>query len=181
MTTSVQPLTGTFAVDPIHSLFQFSVRHMGVSTFSASFDDVTGRLVADEHGVRLDGTVRVESLSIKMPDFRAHVLDGPDFFDARNHPEMSLRSTNVRLGEDGTVQLDGELTIKGITKPITATGTYQPPVTDLTGGERASLELSATVDRRDWGFSFQAQLPNGGDALGTKVTLTAHVELVREA
>jgi polyisoprenoid-binding protein YceI len=181
MTTTIQPITGTFAVDPIHSLFQFSVRHMGVSTFSASFDDVNGRLTADEQGVRLEGAVRVASLSIKLPDFRGHVVDGPDFFDATKYPEMSLRSTNLELLEDGTVQLEAELTIKGITKPITATGTYQPVVQDLAGVERTAMELEATVDRRDWGFSFQAQLPKGGDALGNKVRITARVELVREA
>jgi polyisoprenoid-binding protein YceI len=154
---------------------------MGVSTFSASFDDVTGRLIADERGVRLEGMVRVESLSIKLPDFRAHVVEGPDFFDAKNHPEMSLRSANVELREDGTVRLEGELTIKGITKPITATGSYQPVVEDLAGRERTALELEARVDRRDWGFWFQAQLPKGGEALGNEVKLTARVELVKEA
>jgi polyisoprenoid-binding protein YceI len=125
--------------------------------------------------------VRVASLSIKLPDFRRHVVDGPDFFDATKYPEMSLRSTNLELREDGTVQLEAELTIKGITKPIAATGNYHPVVQDLAGVERTAMELEATVDRRDWGLSFQAQLPKGGDALGNTVRLTARVELVREA
>lgn len=181
MTVSTQPLAGTFVVDPIHSLFQFSVKHMGVSLFSAAFDDFDGRVIGDDQGIRLEGTVRVESLGIKNPDFRGHVLGGADFFDSTNHPELSFRSTDVVLNEDGTARVDGELTIKGITKPFTATGTYQPVTEDLAGKRRLGVELEATVDRRDWDFSFQAQLPKGGDALGNEVKLTVRAELVEEA
>lgn len=181
MTTTTQPLTGTFVADPIHSTLQFALRHMGVSTFRASFDDIDARVVADDRGVRLDGAVRAESISIRQPpEFRQHVLYGADFFDAHDHPEISFRSADVRLGDDGTVSGTGELTIKGITRPITASGTYQPPVEDPFGSERAALEISATVDRRQWAMDWQAPLPKGGDALGHDVELTAHIELVRE-
>lgn len=181
MTVSTQPLVGTFVADPIHSLFQFSVKHMGVSMFSASFEDFDVRVIGDDQGVRLEGTVQVESVTIKNPDFRAHVVGGADFFDASNHPQLSFRSTDVVLHADGTARVDGELTIKGVTKPFTATGTYQPVVEDLGGNERTGVEFEATVDRRDWGFSFQAQLPKGGDALGNDVKLTVRAELVKEA
>ena len=181
MTVSTQPLVGTFVADPIHSTFQFTVRHMGVGKFSASFDDFDATVVADEQGVRLEGSVRVESVSIKQPDFRAHVVSGADFFDASNYPELSFRSTKVVLNDDGTAQVDGELTLKGITKPFTATGTYQPVTEDPYGGLRTGVDFVATVDRRDWGLSWQAPLPKGGDAVGWEVTLTAHVELVKQA
>lgn len=181
MTTSTQPLVGTFVADPIHSLFQFSVKHMGVSMFNASFDDIDARVDADEQGVRLQGAVRVESLSIKNPDFRGHVLGGADFFDSSNYPELTFRSTDVVLREDGSARVDGELTIKGITKPFTATGTYQPVVEDLGGNLRTGVELEAIVDRRDWDFTFEAKLPKGGDALANEVKLTVRAELVKEA
>lgn len=182
MTTSTQPLTGTFVADPIHSSLQFALRHMGVSMFRAGFDDLDAHVVADQQGLRLEGAVRAESISIKQPpEFREHVLYGRDFFDAHNHPEITFRSADVRLGDDGTVSGTGELTIKGITGPITASGTYQAPIEDPYGSERAALEITATVDRREWSMDWQAPLPKGGDALGYDVQLTAHIELVREA
>ncbi|HEX4246484.1 MAG TPA: YceI family protein, partial [Pseudonocardia sp.] len=123
MTASTEALVGTFVADPIHSKFQFTVRHMGVGRFSASFDDFNATVVADDQGVRVEGSVKVDSISIKQPDFRAHVVQGGDFFDGSNYPELSFRSTKVVLNDDGTAQVDGELTIKGITKPFTAAGT----------------------------------------------------------
>jgi len=181
MTLSTQALVGTFAADPIHSSFQFTVRHMGVGRFSASFDDFSATVVADEQGVSVEGSVRVESVSIKQPDFRAHVVQGADFFDGSNYPELSFRSTKVALNDDGTAEVDGELTIKGVTKPFSATGTHQPVTEDAFGGLRAGVDFEAVVDRRDWNFGWQAPLPKGGDAVGWQVTLTAHVELVKQA
>jgi polyisoprenoid-binding protein YceI len=182
MSIATQPFTGTFTVDPVHSTFAFTVTHMRVSTFRASFDDVTAQVVADEHGIRLEGSVRVDSVSIRTPaEFRQHVVYGSDFFDADNHPQITFRSTDVRLDEDGTAVVTAELTIKGMTKPVTLTGTYQPPTADPFGGTRAGIDLSATVDRRDWDLSWQAPLPGGGIALGTDVKLSAQIELVKQA
>lgn len=180
--STTQPLAGTFVADPIHSTLQFAIKHMGVSTFRASFDDLDARVVADEDHVHLEGAVRAESISIRQPpEFRDHVVYGNDFFDAHNHPEITFRSADVRLDGDGTVSGGGELVIKGIARPITARGTYQAPVEDPFGSERAALEISATVDRREWAMDWQAPLPKGGDALGYDVELTAHIELVRDA
>ena len=181
MSVTARPFTGTFVADPTHSSFRFSVTHMKVATFSATFDDVDLRVVADDRGLRLEGAVQVESVSIKSPpEFREHVVYGPDFFDARNHPRITFRSDDVSLGDDGTITVHGELTIKGITKPFTVTGTYRPPVEDPWGAIRAGAELTATIDRRDWGLDYQAPLPGGGDALGHAVLVSAQVELVKE-
>ncbi len=182
MSVSTQPFTGTFVADPAHSSFGFSVKHMQVVSFSAQFDDVDARFVADERGIRLEGAVRVESVSIKNPpEFREHVVYGGDFFDAGKHPEITFRSSRVELGEDGSVHVEGELTIKGITKPVTATGTYQPPVEDPFGSVRTALELAATVDRRDWNMDWQMPLPGGGNVLGYDVRLSAHIEFIKES
>lgn len=154
---------------------------MQVGTYRATFDDVAASVVADEIGVRLEGRVAVASISIRNPpEFREHVLNGADFFDGANHPEVAFRSDDVVLADDGTFSGRGELTIKGVTKPIVATGTYQPLVEDPFGSQRTAIELSATVDRREWGMDWQATLPDGGDALGWDVTLSAHIELVRQ-
>ncbi len=182
MAVATQPFTGTFVADPAHSSFQFAITHMSVTTFRANFDDVDARVVVDEQGTRLSGAARADSVSIKAPaEFREHVVYSAEFFDARNHPEIRFGSQDVRFGDDGTVTLDGELTIKGITKPFSASGRWQPPVEDPYGSTRAAVELEATVDRRDWDMTWQAPLPKGGDVLGYDVRLSAHVELVKEA
>jgi len=181
MTTNTLPFTGTFVADPVHSTFQFAIRHMGVSVYKATFDDVDVRIVANEDGAKLEGSVRAESISIKdPPEFREHVVFGADFLDAHNHPEITFRSVDVQFGDDGTVTGSGELTVKGITKPVTAAGTYQAPVEDPYGNLRAALELDTTVDRREWGMDWQAPLPKGGDVLAYDVQLTIQVELIQQ-
>ena len=180
MSVVTEPLAGTFVADPAHSSFRFTIKHMAVNTFTASFDDVAATLVADAEGVRLQGSARAESISIKAPkEFREHVVYGADFLDAGQHPEITLGSDEIRLAEDGTVTATGWLTIKGITRPIVATGTYQAPVEDPYGSMRTALEVHATVDRRDWDMGWQAPLPRGGDVLGYEVELVANVELIQ--
>jgi len=84
------------------------------------------------------------------------------------------------LADDGTFTAQGELTIRGITKAVAASGTHQPLVEDPFGSRRTAIGLHATLDRRDWGMDWQMPLPNGGDALGYEVTLDVHVELVEQ-
>lgn len=182
MPTATSIAGGTYTADPIHSSFQAGARHMGVGSFRTSFDDVAARLTSDDDGVRLEGRAKVESISIRNPpEFREHVVNGADFFDAKNHPEIVFTSSNMDLRADGSVELDGELVIKGIAKPLSATGTWREPVEDPYGSLRTALDLRAVVDRRDWDISWQAPLPKGGDALGWDVTLDVHLELVKDA
>jgi polyisoprenoid-binding protein YceI len=181
MPTATRIADGTYTADTAHSSFQAGVRHMGVGSFRTSFSDLDARLVADDAGTRLEGRVRVESIAIQNPpEFRAHVL-AEDFFDAAGHPEVTFSSSRLELRDDGSAELEGELVIKGIAKPLTATGTWQEPQEDLGGGLRAALDLRAVVDRRDWDMSWQAALPKGGDALGWDVTLEVHLELAKDA
>jgi polyisoprenoid-binding protein YceI len=179
--TAVHLFTGSFTADPDHSSFQAQLRHMGVGSFRTGFDDVEARLETGDEP-RLTGRARVDSIAITRPqEFRAHVVEGEDFFDAGNHPEITFESRRLGFSDDGTVALDGVLTMRGIARPITATGTYVGPVEDIYGGRRAALDLEAEIDRRDWGMTFQAQLPRGGDVLSWNVQLSVHLELVADA
>lgn len=181
MAVTTDPLTGVFDADRTHSSFQFAVRHMTVSTFRGSFGDVDARLIADASGLRLEGRARVESISIaEPPAFREHVVRGTDFFDADNHPEILFRSERVELAENGTATVEGELTIKGLSRPLTATGTYQRPVEDPFGSLRAGLELRTVLNRRHWGLSWQQPLPDGTEVVGWDVELTVQLELVKQ-
>ncbi|MEN0014607.1 MAG: YceI family protein [Solirubrobacteraceae bacterium] len=182
-TTSTPTTTRRFAGDPVHSTFGFAVRHMGVSFYRGSFDDVTAALTIDPDGTAtLTGVAEVESISITSPaDLRAHVL-GDDFFAADQHPSLSFRATAITLPVGGgEVRIPGVLTLRGIERDVVATGTWNGPVDDPFGGVRAALELTTTVDRRDFGMSWNVALPKGGDALGTDVRIDVHLELVEEA
>jgi polyisoprenoid-binding protein YceI len=180
-TTAVQPFTESFTADPDHSSVQAQLRHMGVGSFRTGFDELEARLETGSAGPRLSGRVRVESIGIRRPAaFRAHIVEGEDFFDARNHPEITFESRRLQFSEDGAVALDGLLTMRGVERPITATGTYLGPVEDIYGGRRAALDLRTEIDRRDWGMTFQAELPRGGDVLSWTIELSAHLELVAD-
>ena len=177
MSTATTPLSGTYVADPVHSSFGFAVRYQGVSLFRGTLSDVTAQLSAG----RLDGTAKVESISIRTPDqFRAHVLSA-EFFDAENHPEVRFVSSDLELGEDGTAKVAGELTIKGITRPVEATGTWTAPAPDAFGSTRGHLQLEAVVDRTEFDMNWNAPLPSGGKALANEVTLTVDVSLTEQA
>ena len=181
MSTAILPFSGTYDIDRTHSSVHFAVRHI-VSTFRASFDDVEGRLVADDAGATLEAGTRVESLSIvDPPEFREHVVRGDDFFHSDAHPELRFHSTDVELRDDGSAIVKGELTIRGITRPVIAEGSYRPPTVDPFGTVRVALALHTIVDRRDWELSWQLPLPDGGDAVGWDVELTAELEFVEVA
>jgi len=178
MTTATQTLLdGTYTADPVHSSFGFAVRYQGVSLFRGTLSDVTATLGDG----KLDGSAKVESISIRTPEqFRAHVL-AADFFDAENHPEVSYTSSDVQLGEDGTATVAGELTIKGITRPVQATGTWIAPTPDAFGSTRGHLQLEAVVDRTEFDMNWNAPLPSGGKALANEVTLTVDLSLIEQA
>ncbi len=109
----------------------------------------------------------------------AHLLS-PDFFDAERHPELSFESEVVGRNGD-SLQIEGELTIKGITKPIELEGTVAAPVVDPYGRERVAVELETTIDRTDFGIDWNVPLPSGEPALSNDVHLVAQLFLVKEA
>ena len=174
--TTATTLPGTYVADPVHSSFGFAVRYQGVSIFRGTLSEVEAKL-ADG---RLEGVAKVESISIRTPEqFRAHVLSA-EFFDAANHPTVDFRSDEVELGEDGVAKVEGELTIKGITRPVTATGTWIAPEGDAFGNTRGHLNLEAVVDRTEFDMNWNAPLPSGGKALANEVTLTVELSLVEQ-
>jgi polyisoprenoid-binding protein YceI len=176
-TTAPAPLTGRYGADPVHSSFGFSVRYQGVSLFRGTLDDVEATL-ADG---RLAGNAKVESISIRTPEqFRTHVL-GAEFFDAETHPEVTFTSSDLDLRDDGTASVAGELTIKGITRPVQATGAWTAPAADAFGNTRGHLQLEAQIDRTEWDMNWNMALPTGGDVLANDVTLTVDVSLVEQS
>ena len=182
MASAVQLFTGAYSADPAHSSFQVSLRHMGVGSFRTGFDDVEARLDSTADGYRLVGRARADSIGITAPpEFRAHVVESGEFLDAGNHPYLFVESAKLQLHDDGSVELEGTLTIKGLERPLRATGTYRPPIEDIYGNQRAAIDLVSRIDRRDWEMNYQGRLPNGDDVLSWDVDISVHLELVADA
>jgi len=163
--------TGTWTVDPVHSTVEFGVKHNVIATFRGTFDEVEGTL--DGRGIH--GTARVESIRIDEPNLKGHLLS-PDFFDAERFPGLAFSSDAIRT-EGGRVEVNGHLTIKGVTKPVVLTGELTGPVEDGYGGERLGLELETTVDRTEFGLTWNAPLPGGDFMLGNDVQIRGEFEL----
>jgi polyisoprenoid-binding protein YceI len=174
-TTATTVPTETYALDTVHSTIGFAVKYNGIAAFRSSFSTYEASL---ENGV-LTGSADVASIEIDEPNFKAHLLSG-EFFDAENTPKVTFKSTDIKVGEDGTAEVAGELTIRGTTKPVVAKGQFNAGQ-DAFGNDRASFELSTTVDRREFGLNWQNALPNGNDALAWDVTLTVDLQFVKAA
>jgi polyisoprenoid-binding protein YceI len=180
-TTTTQPVTGNWTIDKVHSHVGFSVKHMVVATFRGSFDSYDASLVAGEDGRPvLRGSVKTDSLVVKDENLAAH-LKSPDFFDTATYPEIAFVSNEFEIKDDGSVEVEGDLTIKGNTHRVTARGSYSGPHTDIAGNDKIGVELEAVIDRREYGLEWNAPLPKGGFALDNDVKLEVSLELVREA
>ena len=172
------PAGTTWSADPVHSTAGFSVRHMVISTFRGRFEDFSAELVVGEDGrAVLNGIVKADTIVVKDENLAAH-LKSPEFFDTERYPEISFTSTLVRA-DGGELIVDGELTIKGNTRPIEARGTITEPVVTFGDVEKIGVELEATVDRTEYGLNWNAPLPKGGFALDNDVKLIVSLELVK--
>jgi polyisoprenoid-binding protein YceI len=174
-TTATQLPSGTYGLDPVHSTIGFGVKYNGLATFRSSFEKFDATYV---DGV-LTGSADVSSIEIDEPNFKGHLLS-EEFFNAEATPTVTFRSTDIKVAEDGTAEVTGDLTIRGVTKSVVAKGNAAAGA-DPFGGERVAFELSTTVDRREFGLNWQNALPNGNDALAWDVTLTVDLQLVKQA
>jgi polyisoprenoid-binding protein YceI len=169
---------GTWKSDPIHSSVGFSVKHMGAGTFRGGFDDYDVALDLVDGEPRLTGVARVESVDVKDDNLKGHLLS-PEFFDAERHPEITFVARDMHESGDGVV-VEGDLTVKGITRTVQARGSITGPVEAMGGGHRTGIDLETVVDRHDFGLDWNADLPRGGKVLGDDVTLSVHLELASE-
>ena len=179
-TTEVQQTlpTGTWELDPVHSNVGFEVPYL-VGTFKGQFREAQARLVAEGGKATLGGSAKVASVDVKDETLATH-LQSPDFFDADRHPELLFSATDIDV-QNEHVAARGTLTIKGVTKPVEVSGTITPPLVDAYGNERIGLQLSATVNRHDFGVSWNIPLPTGKPAVGDDVTIQAELYFVKAA
>jgi polyisoprenoid-binding protein YceI len=167
--------TGTWTSDPVHSSIGFAVKHMGVTPFRGTFKTFEASL-ADG---KLVGSAPVETIQTDDENLTAHLLS-PEFFDAERQPALRFESTEIRRDGDDVI-VDGELTLKGVSRPVELRGTISGPLGDPYGNDRLGLELETTIDRTEFGIDWNAELPSGGQVLANDVKLTAQLELVQQA
>jgi polyisoprenoid-binding protein YceI len=172
--TQVGIPTGTWQADTVHSRVAFEVPY-AVATFSGEVPDFQATL---ENGT-LTGIGRISSITVKEENLQAHLLS-PEFFDAERHPEVKFVSSSIRRNGD-QVEIEGELTMKGITKPATLRGTATGPTVDHFGKTRLGLQLQTVVDRTAYDMNWNMPLPTGEPALSNEVTLKADLTLVEQA
>jgi polyisoprenoid-binding protein YceI len=176
-TTATPALTGTWHLDPVHSSVAFEIAYMA-GTFRGEFHEMAAQLTVDEKA-RLEGTAAVASVDVKDENQTAHLLS-PEFFDVALHPELRFAAEDVDLG-GSDVSAQGEITIKGVTRPVEVTGTATAPMADPYGSERIGLRLTTTVDRSEFGLNWNAPLPNGEPALANEVRIVTDLQFVRGA
>jgi len=166
--------TGNWALDPVHSTIGFELPYLA-GIFRGHFTDVDARLTAES----LTGSARVASVDVKDENLAAH-LQSPEFFDVERYPELTFASDSVERSGD-ELKVHGELTIRGITKPVELDGTIADPMTDAFGRERVNITLDTVVDRTEFGLNWNMPLPNGQPALQNEVKLVAELYFVRGA
>ena len=174
-------LTGSYAIDPAHSRIGFVARHAMVTKVRGSFNEFAGTGYFDAENPaasRLELTIQAASIDTRNADRDAH-LRSNDFFDMENHPEIRFVSTAGEQVDGDNYRVTGDLTIKGVTKPVTVDFQYTGTVVDPYGNQRVGFEGATTVNRKEWGVNWNAALDAGGVLVGEKVVLEFEVSAVR--
>src|SRR5215207_2974793 len=171
------PPPGIWNLDPVHSRVDFEVSYLA-GTFKGEFHEIGAELTVEAERASLEGKANVGSVDVKDENLSAH-LQSPDFFDAERHPELRFAAQDIHLDGDGKVSVDGELTIKGVTKLVAVSGTVTAPIADPYGNDRIGLNLTTKIDRTDFGVDWNNPLPSGDPALANDVTILAELQFVK--
>jgi polyisoprenoid-binding protein YceI len=181
VTTRTALPTGTWTVDPAHSNVEFSVKHLGIATVRGVFNEFEGSFEVGEDGsAHARGTVQAASIDTNEDQRDTH-LRSEDFFHAEVHPELSFESTEIRPLDEDSFLIHGDLTMRGVTRPIVLEAELQGTEIDLWGNERVALEASGQLNRRDWGMTFNQALGSGNMLVSDKVKLTLDVSAIKQA
>ena len=182
-----QPLSAApvrFDADPPHSQVSFSIRHF-FSHVSGRFNDVAATIMLDEQNLAnssVEATIQAASIFTNN-EYRDRDLRSPNFFAVDSSPALTFKSTKVTPGENGRLEIDGDLTMRGITKPIVLDGAFLGAgaldMKEYSAGYRAGFEASTTLNRKDWNIVWNKTLDQGGTMLGDEVAITIGIEAIR--
>src|SRR6476659_6683927 len=182
-TSVVEDLTGDYTIDPTHSRLGFSARHAMVTTVRGQFTDFAGTAridTANPAASKVDLTIKTASIDTGVADRDGH-LRSADFFDAEANPEITFVSTEVEREDESTWLITGDLTMKGVSKPVTiefeSTGSARDPFGNL----RVGFEGATSINRKDWDLSWNAALETGGVLVSEKIKLEFDVSAIQSA
>jgi polyisoprenoid-binding protein YceI len=171
------PQAGTYAIDTSHSTVEFVAKHLMVTKVRGRFADFRGTVTIAEvpEASQVEVTIDAASISTGNPDRDAHLRSG-DFFDVENHPTLQFRSTGVEHVADGEWKVDGDLTIRGVTRPVTLHVEFNGAATTPWNTTAIGFAAWTEVDREDWGLTWNAALETGGVVVSKKVRIELEVE-----
>jgi len=175
--------TTKWVLDSTHSELGFKIKHLMITNVSGSFNNFQGEVETegeDFSTAQINVTVDMASISTNNEQRDEH-LRNSDFFEVENHPELTFKSTRIEKVDSDTFTLNGELTLKGITKPVKLNVEYNGVTKDPWGGERAGFVITGKINRSDWGVNFNGVLETGGLMLGEEVKINSEVQLVKQA
>ena len=173
------PVPGSWNLDPTHTTTTFEVRHMMISKVRGAFSMAAGTIDVAEDPTQSTVEVTIDVASVESgTEDRDNHLRSPEFFDVENYPQMTFRSTSVETVGDG-YRMNGDLTIKDITKPVTLDFEFTGGLIDPYGNPRVAFSASLEADREDWGLTWNMALETGGVMVGKKIKISIDTEAVK--
>jgi polyisoprenoid-binding protein YceI len=169
-------------IDPQHSEIQFKVKHLMITTVTGYFREFGTNVTSMDNDFKkgnVEFWAKTASIDTNNEQRDNHLRSG-DFFDSENHPEMTFKSTSVDQPEEDRYKLHGDLTIRGITKPVTLDVEYGGMMKDPYGNDKAGFSLSGKINRKDWDLNWNAALESGGVLVSDEVRIFAEVQLQAE-
>jgi polyisoprenoid-binding protein YceI len=183
ITSDLANLTGTYTIDPAHTRIGFVARHAMVTKVRGAFNEFEGTAVFDADdpsGTAITVSIKADSIDTRNAQRDGH-LRGNDFLAMETYPEITFVSTAFRQTGETTFDLVGDLTLRGVTRTVTVPFTFEGVATDPFGNLRVGFEGSATINRKDWGITWNAALETGGVLVGEKVVLEFEVSAIKTA
>ncbi len=180
--TTAQTAISTWSIDPVHSIAEFGVKHMMVSTVKGRFRSLEGTIRADEANPtssRVTTSIDVASIDTGEPQRDDH-LRSDDFFNAEQFPKMTFRSTRVEQVDDTNWKVIGDITIRDVTQEVVLDTEFEGRVTDPWGKERIGFTAETVLNRKEFGLKWNGLLEAGGAIVGDKVRVSLHIEAVRQ-
>jgi len=181
-TTTTTTGTSVWAIDASHSMVEFGVKHLMVSTTKGRFTDITGTVTVDENDVtksKVDVTIKVDSLST-FDEKRDGHLKSPDFFDVENYPTITFKSTKIEPRSSDRIDVTGDITIHGVTRQLTLQAEFNGRGTSPWGSEVIAYSAETSISRKDFGMEWNAALEAGGVVVGDKVKIAIEVEAIKQ-
>lgn len=186
-TAQPQPSITTWKIDPAHTAAELKVKHMMIASVKGHFARVSGVLTLDESKLadsqladsHVEATIETASIETREPQRDAH-LKSADFFDVENFPTLHFKSTSIRIVRDGELSVEGDITIRGVTRKVNSqVEGPTPPAKDPWGNTRVAISASTKINRKDFGLTWNAALETGGILVGEEVIITLEAELVK--